>query len=227
LCDEYTYILINLGFLAISGLERCTALTRLDLSRNKISVIMGLDCLENLQRLNLSYNQISSVSGGLSDNTNLEWLDLKANQISRLDDLKELEQLESLSVLHLRDEMGKDANPVCTDENYITFMQKSLKKLNILDGGHLILVDCVKDMEERMQAMKPDESLAHTPREEAWFDQQSGLDAEGDNDDISSGSKPAFACVDDAAEAIKSMVGAEGSHLLKKASNAISKTHTL
>ncbi|MGB1243581.1 MAG: GTP-binding protein [Chitinophagales bacterium] len=60
-----------------------TNLTVLDLSRNQIGEIGGLDALANLTVLSLSRNQISEI-GGLDALANLTRLDLHNNQISEI-----------------------------------------------------------------------------------------------------------------------------------------------
>ena len=66
-CDKNRNIIeLNLSknkITVISGLDNLTNLTELYLHKNQISSISGLDKLTNLTKLHLSYNQISSISG--------------------------------------------------------------------------------------------------------------------------------------------------------------------
>ena len=159
--------LVKHSLTEISNLDRCSSLTHLNLSHNSISLVMNLEHLEKLQRLDLSFNKIEVLGSGLKENTNLISLDLKGNLIRNIGELNALVGLDKLESLHLRDDSGKDANPVCDEDNYVSSVQRTLKNLVILDGGHLLLVDCVNDMKERMKAVKADEggcSVRHVPR---------------------------------------------------------------
>ena len=81
----------------IKGLETLTSLTSLHLDRNQISEIKGLETLTSLTSLHLSGNQISEIKG-LETLTSLTSLYLDRNQIS---EIKGLETLTSLTLLYL------------------------------------------------------------------------------------------------------------------------------
>lgn len=216
--------LVKHSLTEISNLDRCSSLTHLNLSHNSISLVMNLEHLEKLQRLDLSFNKIEVLGSGLKENTNLISLDLKGNLIRNIGELNALVGLDKLESLHLRDDSGKDANPVCDEDNYVSSVQRTLKNLVILDGGHLLLVDCVNDMKERMEAVKADEGAAKTPPHEPWLKDE---DMEGMAEEAPPAASSGFAAVDDTATAIGDMLKVEGSHLIRKAQSALSKSQTL
>ena len=215
--------LVKQGLTEISNLERCTSLTDLSLANNSISLIMNLDHMESLLRLDLSFNRIEILGSGLKECVNLVSLNLKGNLIKNTRELAALAHLDKLDSLYLRDESGKNANPVCDDEQYVSYMQRTLKNLSILDGGHLVLVDCVNDMHERLAAVKPDEGAAVTPPHEPWF-------SSGDTDGLAEDappSAPGFVAVDDTARSISDMLQVEGTMMIRKAQGALSKSQKL
>ena len=212
------------------GLESCTSLLHLSLSRNSITTIVGLEVLENLTRLDLSFNQITRIGNSLNENLALEHLDLRANKITDINELMNLSGLENLEALHLRDETGKNNNPICNDENYHPLIQKNLKQISILDGGHILLVDCMIDMREKIAAIKPDESTLNTPRTEPWINEENEnhpifnvdtetLDSQTDQTDAKH-----IKAAEDAAEAVKTVLTFDCSHVLRKATSVVSKS---
>ena len=89
----------------LSGLEHCTALTRLCLNDNqRISDISPLSSLTSLEYLRLDGNQISDLSP-LAALTNLTFLDLDYNQIGNLSGLAGLTSLTRLQLIanHISD----------------------------------------------------------------------------------------------------------------------------
>lgn len=87
----------NRGITKLSGLERCTSLKKLDLSRNQVGDISPLASLSSLTYLSLHTNQISDISP-LSGLANLTDLYLHANQISNISPLTKLTSLTDLSL---------------------------------------------------------------------------------------------------------------------------------
>lgn len=92
----------------LTGLERCTNLTYLDVRFNQISDISPLANLTSLTELWLTGNQISGISP-LGNLTNLTELDLGANQISSISSLA---NLTNLTHLNLGDNQMVDISPV-------------------------------------------------------------------------------------------------------------------
>ncbi len=81
----------------IEGFEKIPHLTKLDLSRNKISTISDLDSLTDLKILNLENNQISNTQG-METLVNLTQLDLNTNKINKIAGLESLVDLKFLNL---------------------------------------------------------------------------------------------------------------------------------
>lgn len=73
--------MVSLG----SSLRKFTRLKQLDLSRNNISSLQGLESLKLLEKLNLYYNNIENLEDlkRLKHNPNLKELDLRLNPVTR------------------------------------------------------------------------------------------------------------------------------------------------
>ena len=88
----------------------------LNLSCNHITKIENLDNLYSLEKLILAHNKISSLEGlqVLSkSNYNLNYIDLKNNNVKNYEELKYLERLTKLETIFF--EKGKYTNPICQD----------------------------------------------------------------------------------------------------------------
>lgn len=64
----------------------------------------------------------------------LEWLDLRENSISNVDDVAELQTVPTLRSLFLRNDSGGEANPACGHPAYMSIIMRNLPQLMILDG---------------------------------------------------------------------------------------------
>ena len=73
----------------IGSLGECTNLMHLNLSRNRITMLTGMDLCVNLTILDLSFNKLSSIDA-LKGCINLDTLDLRGNMIK---DLKPIERI--------------------------------------------------------------------------------------------------------------------------------------
>ncbi|KAK7498086.1 hypothetical protein BaRGS_00010674 [Batillaria attramentaria] len=73
--------IVSLG----SALRKFSRLKSLDLSRNALESLEGVDCLTMLEKLNLYYNNIASLEelGRLKNTPNLKELDLRLNPVTR------------------------------------------------------------------------------------------------------------------------------------------------
>ena len=91
----------------LTGLEYCTNLTDLNLSRTVISDVSLLASLTNLTKISLKWNEISDISP-LASLTNLTKISLKWNEIS---DVSLLASLTNLTELNLASNKISDISP--------------------------------------------------------------------------------------------------------------------
>ena len=85
------------GIIDLAGLEYCTNLTDLDLSRNQLTDISELSNFTSLSNLDLSGNRISDITA-LSDLASLTTLHLSENRISNISGLSTLTYLNNLDL---------------------------------------------------------------------------------------------------------------------------------
>ncbi|KMS64939.1 hypothetical protein BVRB_041080, partial [Beta vulgaris subsp. vulgaris] len=100
----------------------------IDLTDNDIIKLENLPVLKRLKSLLLSNNRIRRIASGLGRNLpNLETLIMTNNQISRLQDLDQLADLQNL------ERVSFVKNPVTVLENYRLYVISLLPKLRHLD----------------------------------------------------------------------------------------------
>ncbi|GAB5362052.1 hypothetical protein AAMO2058_000765100 [Amorphochlora amoebiformis] len=120
----------------IEGLSSLLSLEELDLSCNQISRVQGLGKLRELRRLSLAYNLIQDISGfsEVRPNKNkLQDIDLRDNQVKRVEDLNWLQGCTALT--HLRFQSGSEfTNPLCSSPHYFTVIRSLLPSIELLDG---------------------------------------------------------------------------------------------
>ncbi len=92
----------------LTGLEACTNVSLIKLSKNKIRDLAPLKDLKNLQSLDLSGNEIEDLSP-VSGLTGLQYLAVTDNKIQKLDPLA---NLHSLSALELDGNDVEDLGPL-------------------------------------------------------------------------------------------------------------------
>ena len=97
----------------LTGLEYCTNLTDLNLSKTQLSDLSTLASLTNLAELSLEQNEISDISP-LASLTNLTKLSLKWNDIS---DVSPLASLTNLTELNLWKNQITDISPLLSLTN--------------------------------------------------------------------------------------------------------------
>lgn len=85
------------GIENLAGLEGCTNLSLIKLSKNKITDLGPLKDLKNLQSLDVSGNQIEDL-GPLAGLTGLQYLAASDNKITNLEALSKLEALSALEL---------------------------------------------------------------------------------------------------------------------------------
>jgi hypothetical protein len=64
----------------------------------------------------------------------LQWLDLRGNKITDLEEINYLSDMKSLQCLFFQGQDGNHQNPICNKENYSSSTQKVLPQLAFLDG---------------------------------------------------------------------------------------------
>eukprot|EP01033_Poteriospumella_lacustris_P003447 gene3447-2545_t len=104
----------------------------------------------------------------------LEYLDLRGNQISDLGDLSSLVQLKTLV---LRSVDGEDSNPICNRPDYPNCVLQLLPDLEMLDGGHTLILSAFTAMTQQMDEAQKErqaeqEAQSSYVAPEAWFSTQ-------------------------------------------------------
>eukprot|EP00965_Chrysotila_dentata_P260516 6213937-Pleurochrysis_carterae.AAC.7 len=166
----------RMGLRTIENLAKCTSLTALDLSHNRIDRISGLTALTQLKRLNLLDNEISTLEN-LNSLQSLESLQIQGNQITNIDDVTHLSELPNLMTLYFRTllEDGtadpEETNPLCSHPAYRTCARRALPRLRCLDGEWLELVDAVEDGDQETALVVPE------VKPQPWFSKQELADA--------------------------------------------------
>ncbi|MCP4506496.1 MAG: leucine-rich repeat domain-containing protein, partial [Fuerstiella sp.] len=79
----------------LTGLEHCTKLAEVNLSKNEISNLAPLAACVELQSLDLSSNRVSSVNP-LATLVKLQYLNLENNAIAEIDAVANMKKLSSL-----------------------------------------------------------------------------------------------------------------------------------
>nr|XP_047135413.1 leucine-rich repeat-containing protein 23 [Hydra vulgaris] len=139
----------NLSYLAVLELRgnkltstKCTypqSLKMLYLAENAIEEIQDVSQLTHLKTLHLRNNKITNLNGFSENMKNLQYLNLRMNNISELHEINKLKCLPMLRALILID------NPICYEESYRIEVLVILRRLERLD--HDVYVD-----EERKDA---------------------------------------------------------------------------
>jgi len=97
------------------------------LGENMIKTIEGLAELEHLTTLYLRHNDISTLDGFSENMKNLQYLNLRKNNIESMHEVSKLKCLPMLRALILRE------NPICNDESYRVEVLVILRRLERLD----------------------------------------------------------------------------------------------
>ncbi|XP_072922892.1 leucine-rich repeat and guanylate kinase domain-containing protein [Hemitrygon akajei] len=142
---------------AIEGLQNCKSLTYLNMAENRLLEISGLDYLpikflflqgnqfinvkglanmKRLHKLDLSNNKIETLIG-LEDHDLLETINLENNQISDLDEIMHLRNLQLLRELNLL------KNPIQGNPDYLLWVLFIIQKLTELDNKQVKTSDKV------------------------------------------------------------------------------------
>jgi hypothetical protein len=123
------------------GLARCSNLRVLDLARNRLQTLDGIEACRRLVRLRVAGNGLRSL-GGVAGLADLEHLDARANALAAVDAVAAaLRPCACLTSLELRADDGAEANPCCASQTYAATLRGALPALQVLDGGRLALKD--------------------------------------------------------------------------------------
>ena len=135
-----------------AGLARCTALRVLDLARNKLQHLDGVEVCASLERLLVARNELTRF-GFVAGLAKLDHLDARANALQDVDAVAaDLRPCAALASLELRSDDGSDANPCCAAPSYAATLRGALPALRVLDGASLALADAAAD---RARARSP------------------------------------------------------------------------
>ncbi|KAJ9448683.1 Dynein light chain 1 [Diplonema papillatum] len=134
--------LCSLGLKCIEGLDSLSSLTILDLSSNSIGKLSNLEPVgRTLLRLDLRWNQITRLEA-LHCLQVLEVVKLQGNKVSEIDTVVSLSGLPRLRGIHLQDSDGSHANPVCALSKYRETVTRRIPSLGCLDGEFFLAEDC-------------------------------------------------------------------------------------
>ena len=139
--DLETIFLINLSDKGIMGgvgsLGECTNLMHLDISKNRLTMLTGIEGCINLRVLDLSFNKLTTIDA-LKGCINIERLDLQGNLIK---DCKPIDRispyLTKLKNLYLQEFTGENGNPCCWTKAYRPAIKAAFPDLSSLDGQRL------------------------------------------------------------------------------------------
>lgn len=138
LASVLTLPLCGLGIRDLTGLAPLRGLTNLDLSGNRVARLDGLDALgRTLTRLDLRDNYVARLDG-LQVLQSLELLKLQGNKVGDIDTVLSLGALPRLRSLHLQDQSGQNACPVCHQPKYRESVLRRLKGVTCLDGEYFL-----------------------------------------------------------------------------------------
>src|SRR5579871_4922832 len=85
------------GIKDLTGMEKCTNLLQLNLTKNEIVDVSPLKEIKNLQSLDLSHNKIADVTP-IGNIAALQFLELSDNQIESVQPLSNLTKLSALYI---------------------------------------------------------------------------------------------------------------------------------
>eukprot|EP01018_Ginkgo_biloba_P012120 Gb_25981 [translate_table: standard] len=155
LMDLRALILNDNNLTSVCRLDRLTSLNALVLSHNPIRDLgRSLAKISSITKLSLSYCRLQTVGSSLKRSRALKELRLSHNQLMNLpleleqngklqildmghNYLRQLSDIQVLSVLHELTNLNLQGNPVCEDKQYWDKIKGLLPNLQILDG-HLL-----------------------------------------------------------------------------------------
>lgn len=131
-----------------AGIDNFKSLRHLFLAANQVTSLDGISTLDGLEILHLRDNQISSFGDNFVDGClqNLRYINLRANNVKELDEVKKLAVLPKLAELVLTD------NPLVEEEDYRLEVLCRVRRLDRLDKD-------IFDEDEREQATEKYEEM--------------------------------------------------------------------
>ena len=149
-----------------AGLARCTALRVLDLARNKLQHLDGVEVCASLERLLVARNELTRF-GFVAGLAKLDHLDARANALQDVDAVAaDLRPCAALASLELRSDDGSDANSCCAAPSYAATLRRALPALRVLDGASLALADAAATARGAIAAAAVD---AAAPAPDDWL----------------------------------------------------------
>ena len=162
-----TAVLMELGLKSLfNGLERCSSLTSLNLSGNRLLSIEGIEhCSATLQFLDLSNNSISRLDL-LVQFKKLEVLKAQPNNVESLDALGSMSSstMPALRAIYFQSKDRQQTNPLCqcNMDDYVKAVNERFPKIRCLDGHYFLkdqanpmFVDAGDDREIKLPASVP------------------------------------------------------------------------
>ncbi|XP_020625637.1 leucine-rich repeat-containing protein 23-like [Orbicella faveolata] len=135
------------------GLSNLPNLKELYMGANTIRTLEGLDRLEHLSKLHLRDNQIEKLDGFSENMKNLQYINLRGNNVT---DMKEIAKLKSLPLLRALLLMEC---PVSDEDDYRIEVLISLRRLERLDKDEYT-DDERQEAEEIYEQRRQEEALA-------------------------------------------------------------------
>lgn len=131
-----------------SGVENFRNLKHLFIAANRITSLEGISTLESLEILHIRDNQIQSFGENFVDGClkNLRYINLRANNVDKMEEVKKLSILPKLTELVLTD------NPLVEEEDYRLEVLCRVRRLDRLDKDPF-------DEDEREQAQEKYEEM--------------------------------------------------------------------
>lgn len=123
-----------------SALLRCSNLTHLELRKNELKTLDGIEALPNLEKLDVSDNKIANLSP-LGFLMKLVELNVASNAIT---DLKQLEHLKGLAELRSLTVGPGRGNTIISGDRHVPFVVEQLPQVLTLDGQSTAVVKANK-----------------------------------------------------------------------------------
>jgi len=134
--------LSSLGIESVEGLEECTSLIELSLSRNQLGSgqLNFANEFGKLQILDLSCNKLQHIPPNMPDHLKeLRTLSLKQNKLSDVSEMIVLQRFSKLRSLSFQSNDGSLSNPLCSSPIYLNKIDEFLPNLDFHDEESTVL----------------------------------------------------------------------------------------